>query len=159
MPEADDQPAKNDAGNTALSVGTCIAFDYGSKRIGTAVGEARLRSARPLSVINNHNGTVDWLAVAAIIEQWQPTDLVVGWPLNEAGEEQPITAHVGGFVKRLKQRFSLPVHKVDERFSSIAAQETLRVMRQSGQRKRKTTHADIDTAAAALILEFWFANW
>lgn len=140
------------------AAGTCLAFDYGCKRIGTAIGEACIQSSQPLSVINNVHGTPDWQAITALIDQWQPTDLIVGWPLNEAGTEQAITAHVRGFIKRLEQRFKLPVHKVDERFSSVAAQESIRSMRQSGQRKRRTSHGDVDTVAAALILETWFNN-
>jgi putative Holliday junction resolvase len=137
--------------------GTCLCFDYGSRRIGIAVGEAQLQQARPLSVVNNLNGTPDWPAIDRLIEQWQPTDLVVGWPLTEDGEEQFITAHVRGFMKRLQLRYSRPVHQADERYSSIAAQEEIRRQRQSGQRKRKTRHGDVDTVAAALILESWFS--
>lgn len=136
--------------------GTCIAFDYGSKRIGVAVGEFLLQTATPLGIAQNINGTPDWEVIDSIINQWQPTELVVGWPLTESGEFQAITYHVKGFIKRLVKRYNLPVHKADERFSSIAAQEEIKNLRQSGQRKRKTTHADIDTLAAALILESWF---
>lgn len=139
--------------------GICIAFDYGTKRIGSAIGDTRLRSARPLSTIKNQHGSVDWQAISALVDEWHPTDLIVGWPLDEGGEEQAITAHVGGFIKRLTSRYQLPVHKMDERFSSIAAAEAIRAMRQSGQRKRKSTHADVDKIAAALILESWFAQF
>jgi putative Holliday junction resolvase len=158
MPDQLGPDSKSNNCDTADAVGNCIAFDYGSKRIGTAVGNASLQTARPLSVVDNRNGLADWPAIASIIEQWQPTDLVVGWPLDEHGEEQALTPHVRGFVKKLEQRFDRPVHKVDERFSSIAAQEAIRSMRQSGQRKRRSTRSDVDTVAAALILESWFAN-
>ncbi len=136
--------------------GTCIGFDFGTRRIGMAVGEARLQSATPAGIAINHNGTPDWTTIDAVMDQWQPTDLVVGWPLTEAGEMQEITHHVKGFIKRLAQRYALPVHKADERFSSMAAQQELQQLRASGQRKRKTSHADVDTLAAALILESWF---
>jgi putative Holliday junction resolvase len=136
---------------------TCLCFDYGSRRIGTAIGQRQLQSARPLTVVTNTNGTPDWPAVDALIEQWQPSDLVVGWPLTEDGEEQPLTHHVRGFIKRLEQRYALPVHKADERYSSMAAHEQIRQQRQSGQRKRRTRHGDVDTVAAALILESWFS--
>ena len=71
---------------------------------------------------------------------------------------QPLTHHVAGFIKRLEKRYSLPVHKADERFSSMAAQEEIRRQRASGQRKRKSRHEDVDTVAAALILETWFTT-
>ncbi|ASJ71327.1 Holliday junction resolvase RuvX [Granulosicoccus antarcticus] len=137
--------------------GTCLAFDYGSKRIGVAVGETQLQRARPLEVVQNINGTPDWNAINELLQEWQPTDLIVGWPLTEEGLEQAITPHVGGFIKNLKKRYSIPVHKTDERFSSNAAQDVIREQRQSGQRKRKSDHEDIDMVAAALILESWFS--
>lgn len=151
------QPAEDPPVEAAESPGTCLAFDYGSKRIGTAIGETRLQRARPLSVVLNTNGTPDWNAIDVLVEQWQPTDLVVGWPLTEDGEEQTITLHVRGFIKRLGNRYSLPVHKADERFSSNAAQQVIREQRQSGQSKRKSRHGDVDKVAAALILESWFS--
>lgn len=158
MPELSESHHMVDQKQIESGVGTCIAFDYGTKRIGTAVGEGQLQTARPLSVIANRNGQVDWPAVTALLDEWQPTDLIVGWPLNEAGGEQSITGHVRGFVKKLARQFSLPVHRVDERFSSLAAQSTLRNLRQNGQRKRRSTHADVDAIAAAVILESWFAD-
>ncbi len=136
--------------------GTCVSFDFGTRRIGMAVGEFRLQSATPIGVAINTNGTADWAAIDDIIEQWQPTDLIVGWPLTESGEEQELTNHVRGFIKRLIKRYALPTHPCDERFSSNAAQQEIKQLRASGQRKHKTSRADIDTLAAALILESWF---
>ena len=136
--------------------GTCLAFDFGTRRIGTAVGESQLQTAQPLSVIANHNGRPDWLAIDQLLLEWNPSHLVVGWPLTENGERQSITAHVNGFIKRLEKRYALPVHKADERYSSMAAQEEIKRLRHSGQRKRKSTHSDVDRMAAALILESWF---
>ena len=111
------------------SIGTCVAFDYGTRRIGLAVGEHRLKTASPAGVVNNNNGTPAWSAIDRILELWQPTDLVVGWPLTEDSQEQTITFHVKGFIKRLRTRYDLPIHKADERYSSIEAQQTLKNMR------------------------------
>jgi putative Holliday junction resolvase len=155
-PDVPDKQADNLNSQEALPTGTCLAFDFGTKRIGTAVGESRLQTAQPLGVIINNNGTPDWPAIDHLLDEWQPSHLVVGWPLTESGEEQSITGHVKGFIKRLHKRYSLPVHKADERFSSMAAQQEIKRLRQTGQRKRKTSHADVDTLAAALILEQWF---
>lgn len=148
--------ATNGVSKDDHNVGICLAFDYGTKHIGLAVGEHQIRSARPLGVVINRNGTPDWTSIRMHIEQWQPTDLVLGWPLNEDGREQALCDHVKGFAKRLRQTFDLPVHFVDERFSSNAAQEQIRTMRQSGQRTRRSKHTDVDSVAAALILETWF---
>ena len=133
-----------------------LGFDYGSKRIGVAVGNPLLGTAAPLAVVKNTNGTPDWSAIKALIDEWQPGALIVGWPLTVDGDMQDITHHVNGFLKRLEQRFQLPVHKTDERFTSRTAQEINKSMRSRGQRTKQTSHADIDTLAAALILESWF---
>ena len=144
--------------STEISNGTCLAFDYGSRRIGLAIGNSILGSARPLAVVSNRNGTPDWDRIDEHIKQWQPSDLILGWPLNEAGLEQPLCNHVRGFSKRLANRFRLPVHLVDERYSSIAAQEAIKTLRQRGQMTKQSTHEDIDSMAAALILETWFSQ-
>jgi len=135
--------------------GTCVAFDYGSRRIGVAVGETLTGTAQPLSIVGNTNGTPDWHAIDQLLIVWQPVMLLVGWPLTINGEEQDITAHIRGFMKKLSRRTTLPVFAADERFSSQAAQGELKRQRSSGQRRRKTSHADVDTVAAALILENW----
>jgi len=133
-----------------------LGFDYGAKRIGVAVGNTLLGTAEPLTEVKNTNGTPDWASIEALIQEWQPSALIVGWPLTVDGEMQEITHHVKGFAKRLERLFELPVHKSDERYSSRAAQEINKSMRARGQRTKQTSHADIDTLAAALILESWF---
>ncbi len=142
--------------NTSLP-GNYLAFDYGSKRIGVAVGHTRTGTAAPLIVVANHSGTPDWSAIDKAIADWQPAGLVVGIPLSLGDQDQPITPHARGFLKRLGKRYSMPVYDADERFTSIAAQEQLQKARARGQRGR-TCKADIDTLAAALILEGWFAQ-
>ena len=138
--------------------GTFLAFDYGSRRIGIAVGEAQLGVARPLSVVGNVNGTPDWQAIDKLISEWNPTALVVGWPLTLSGDEQALTAHVRGFIRRLRGRYDRPVHQQDERCSSTQAETHMREMRASGQRRKRSTHEDIDKLAAAVILEAWFSK-
>ena len=167
MPEADarahggrravaDDAADTDAG--AGDAATLFGLDYGTRRIGLAVGERRLARARPLAALANVNGTPDWTALDARVEEWRPAGFVVGWPLDADGAEQALTAHVKGFVKRLGARYGRPVHTVDERFSSIDAGERLAALRAAGQRRRRTSRADVDTLAAALILERWFGG-
>lgn len=149
---------ENNNNSSPQHTGTCLGFDYGTKHIGMAVGEQQLSSARPLTVAANRNGTPDWDLIQSCVEQWRPSDLIVGWPLTEEGEEQSLCDHVRGFAKRLKKKFNRPVHFIDERYTSSAAQEHIRTMRQSGQRKRRSTHSDVDSIAAALILETWFSR-
>jgi putative Holliday junction resolvase len=122
------------------------------------VGNNLTATASPLETIGNRNGTPDWAAINHLIEQWQPDELIVGLPLTVDGDEQSITAHVRGFIKALKKRYGLIIHEADERYSSMAAQKELAAMRASGQRRRRVSKGDIDSMAATLILQGWFAE-
>ncbi len=133
-----------------------LAFDYGSIRIGVAVGNDLTKTASPLQTVANVNGTPDWQTIEGLISNWQPDALLVGVPLTLDGEEQSITPHVRGFIKKLNHRTKLTVHEADERFSSVDAQQELALMRASGQRKKRVSKSDIDSMAATLILQKWF---
>jgi len=87
-----------------------------------------------------------------------PARLIVGAPYNEDGSDAAITTLARRFAAELERRFALPVHLVDERFSSREASESLRARRASGERRRRVQKADIDSAAAAVILGRWFAG-
>ena len=133
-----------------------LAFDFGHKRIGTAVGEALTGSASPLPTLANH-AEPDWPALLRLIAEWRPTELVVGLPLDEDGGEQPITALARRFAEQLAQRSGLKVHLADERFSSRAADDALRDARSSGRMTRRVRKGDRDGEAARVILEQWLA--
>lgn len=122
-----------------------------------AIGNSLTGTARPLRIVDNHNGTPDWQSIDQCVSEWQPSALVVGIPLTADGEKQDLTHHARGFAKRLKKRYKVLVFDADERFSSIEAQQELQKMRARGQRG-KTQHADVDKLAAALILERWFGE-
>lgn len=137
--------------------GDYLSFDYGTVRIGIAVGNTLTGTAQPLGVVTNHSGTPEWDKIDKLVQEWQPAGLVVGVPLTLDGEAQDITHHARGFLKRLKKRYARPVFSADEQFSSMEAQRELQKMRARGQ-QGKTQHADVDKLAAALILERWFAS-
>lgn len=122
-----------------------------------AIGNTLTGTARPLAVVANNSGTPQWSDIDQAFSEWAPVGLIVGIPLTIDGEVQSMTNHAKGFLKRLKKRFDVPVIGADERFSSMDAQQELKKMRARGQRG-KTQHADVDTLAAALILERWFAQ-
>ena len=151
-PRSDDREPPTDTDATLLGL------DYGTRRIGVAVGERRLGRARPLGTVANVDGTPDWRALDARVDEWRPAAFVVGWPLDETGAETALVPHVRGFARRLARRYDRPVHAVDERYSSIAANERLAAERASGRRRRRVSHADVDATAAALILEHWLAG-
>lgn len=132
---------------------TILAFDFGLRRIGIAVGQEISSSASPVAAVRNGEAGPDWQAIGAVIKEWRPTRLVVGLPLHEDGSLSQMSGHVRQFVCGLA-RFELPVEQVDERYTSLEANEWLKAKRQSGLRGRIDKEA-IDGAAAALIAERW----
>ena len=125
---------------------TLVAFDYGEKRIGVAVGQTLTATARPLTTLAARYGKPDWRKVRTIIDQWCPDALVVGLPLNMDGTEQQATREARRFARRLQQHHPLPVHFADERLSTREARdrETAGIAREGR-----------DAVAAQVILEGW----
>ena len=134
-----------------------LAFDYGSRRIGVAVGQTTTGTASPAGVIPVA-GTPDWAAIERCVREWSPARLLVGLPYNMDGTETLLTGTCRGFGKELSRRFGLPVEFVDERLTSAAAQADLRDARRSGARTRRVTREDIDANAARVILETWLGG-
>jgi putative holliday junction resolvase len=120
--------------------GTVLAFDFGLKRIGVAVGEPELRTAHPLPAVSG------FPEIQKLVAEWQPTALVVGLPTSAQGEPHKMTRQAEDFARRLERRFKLPVARVDERFTSVEAESRLRGL------KKKA----VDSVAAQLILEQYF---
>ncbi|MGN6830400.1 MULTISPECIES: Holliday junction resolvase RuvX [Roseateles] len=118
-----------------------LAFDYGIKRLGVATGSRFSGNAEPLKSIHLE-GDARFEAIARLIKEWQPEGLVIGVPFHPDGAEHEITLRARRFGRQLKGRFRLPVFEVDERYTSVEAESM-------GAR-------DIDSAAAALILEQFF---
>jgi len=133
-----------------------LAFDFGLKRIGIACGDTLTRQAAPRGTVAVHGGAPDWKAIAHELQALAPALLVVGAPYNADGSEGALHAAARRFAAELERRFALPVQLVDERFSSLEASESLKQRRASGARRRRVGAADIDSAAAAVILGRWF---
>jgi len=123
---------------------TVMAFDYGSKRIGVAVGQTVSATAMPLEVLRATNGSPAWHDVARLIEAWTPDLLVVGMPHNDDDAPHRLEAAITRFSRRLRGRYQLPLEFVDERLSSYAASTV------GGTRLR-----EVDAMAAKMILETW----
>jgi putative Holliday junction resolvase len=135
---------------------TLLGFDYGSKRIGVAVGQELTRSAHGLRTLHNNDSGPDWPAISALIHEWQPELLVVGMPHNMDDSPHPLTEQVQNFGKQLEQRYNLSVVWVDERLSSLEAEAQLASSGKS--RRHKRDKANIDKLAAAIILQTWLNN-
>jgi putative Holliday junction resolvase len=126
---------------------TFLGFDYGTKRIGVAVGQSITRSANPLTALNSSNEKPDWERIARLIEEWKPAQLVVGLPYNMDDSESQVTDKARRFARQLEGRFHLPVNLVDERLTSHEAQQGLPSAAEFDGR--------LDAVAAKLILETW----
>jgi putative Holliday junction resolvase len=128
---------------------TLLGFDFGTRRIGVAVGQELTGNASPLVTLKAQNGAPDWTEVERLIRDWQPDAVVVGLPLNEDGSAHAITAGARRFGNRLHGRYQLPVYWIDERLSSAEATSRL------ADNKIKTDRQNIDKVAAQIILESW----
>ncbi|HWP18086.1 MAG TPA: Holliday junction resolvase RuvX [Burkholderiaceae bacterium] len=120
---------------------TCLAFDYGTRRVGVAVGNTLSRTAQPLGTIAAQ-GDARFAAIARLIAEWRPDRLVVGVPFHPDGAEHENTSRARRFARQLHGRHGLPVDEVDERYTTTEALA-------SGTR-------DADAEAACLILEQYF---
>ena len=137
------------------SIQTVLAFDFGLKRIGIAAGDTLTATAAPRPAAAVHQQGPDWDAIAREVRMLSPGLLVVGAPYNADGSPGTLSASARRFAAELERRFGLPVSMVDERWSSLEASAALKAQRSSGERKRRVRKEDIDSAAAAVILERW----
>ena len=133
------------AAGRGVAEATLLAFDYGEKRIGVALGNALTRSARALTVIPNKSRDYRFEAIAGLLREWQPDLLVVGLPCHPDGKPHIMTQHAKRFGNQLNGRFGLRVVWVDERYSSVDAEAQLR------ERGERVEH--VDAEAASVILQ------
>jgi putative Holliday junction resolvase len=134
-----------------------LAFDFGERRIGVAVSDPTRTIASPLPTLTRRAGKrPPWAEITRIVQEQEPTELVVGLPLDLQGEEGPWAREVRAFGEQLGQRTGLPVHWVDERMTSVQAE---RAVRSIGLRRSEREQKErIDAAAAALILQQFLAR-
>jgi len=131
---------------------TVMAFDFGEKRIGVAIGETLLGQARTLATVAESANDRRFAAIGKLIDTWRPARLVVGLPRHVDDAEHEFAARCNRFARQLAGRYHLPVELADERYTSCAAEELLGDQGYGG-RKHK---AKLDATAAAIILQAWF---
>lgn len=131
-----------------------LAFDFGIRRIGVAVGEALLGSARPLTTINAIDNETRFTAIAKLIAEWEPQQLIAGLALNMDGSEHEMTQRCRRFAHQLEGRFRLPVTLVDERLSSVETESRLAAQGKKWAQRKLT----VDAEAAATILRDYFSH-
>lgn len=126
-----------------------LAFDFGTHRIGVAYGQSLTRTAQPLDTLRARDGVPDWTQLQALVERWQPDVFVVGLPYNMDDSESELLRRARRFGGRLEGRLHRPCFGIDERLTSFEAR---------GEIMRGQSEGGVDSIAARLILETWFAG-
>jgi putative Holliday junction resolvase len=152
-PEGTHEGAKREAIHSADPTpsidATLLAFDFGTRRIGIALGTARLGSARPLTTIESERNDARFAAIDALVAEWKPDRLVVGLPVHADGTAHDMTARARRFARQLAARYGLPVAEVDERYTSEVAAAQLRTEGRGGRDRRSMR----DAVSAQIILQ------
>ena len=125
--------------------GLAMAFDFGTTKIGVAIGQKITGTATPVAVVKARDGIPQWLVIDRLVEEWQPTVLVVGLPINMDGTESDMSKAATRFSRRLHGRYGISIELMDERLSTFEAREF-------------ETPDQLDAIAAKLILETWLAD-
>mgnify|MGYP002377554671 CR=1 FL=1 len=133
-------------------IGTALAFDFGEKRIGVAIGNLELGLAHPLVTLSNENKEECLRSIARLIKEWEPVLLVVGLPVHADGAEHELTRRSRRFARRLQARFGIRTALEDERYTSISASAALDEASVRGRRQKQV----LDQIAAQLILQSYF---
>ncbi len=136
----------------AGKAGTVLAFDFGEKFTGVAIGESSIGVAHPLGLIAAQGSAARMDEAAALVSEWKPGALVVGLPLSMDGGEHELTRRCRRFARQLEARFKLPVKMVDERLSSAAAEEALGAAGKGGRKHKLRVHQ----VSAQIILQSYF---
>ncbi len=139
---------------TKAGLRTLLGFDFGTQKIGVAIGQELTETATPLETVRVINSKPDWQAITRLFDTWQPDAAVVGIPLNMDDSKQAMTQAALRFQRQLQGRYNLPVYGADERLTSKEAENILYA---NGKRGKIRT-GEIDPIAASLILKTWMQD-
>ena len=150
---------------------TVIAFDYGERRIGVAVGQTLSGTAQPLVVLKQIGGKIDWQGIQTLFNEWRPEMVLVGFPETADGKTIPLHDAIKRFSAELITRFGLPLEYCDEHLSSHAAKQKLELddgaQKRRGKNGKKSAaksarkpgqNPGLDAVAAQVILETWLSD-
>ena len=129
-----------------------MGFDFGTKKIGVAIGQTVTATATPISINRVENGVPNWCVLEKLINQWKPERFVVGLPLNMDDSSSNMSRRAIWFSSELEKRFGIAVSNVDERLSTFEARQILK------DGATKSRQEDLDDKVAALILESWLRD-
>ena len=125
-----------------------ISFDFGTKKIGVAVGQTETKTSSPLQIVFSKNNTVNWDEIESIVNEWKPNLILVGKPLNMDGSDSDMMEKVDIFYKKLEKISKIPCEYVDERLTSFEARESFAEIKKDL----------IDAHAAKILIDQWFNN-
>ena len=123
-----------------------IAFDYGEKKIGVAVGQTSTNTSSPLQIIFNKDNKTNWTSISSLLDEWKPDLILLGKPLNMDGSDSEIMKKVDKFYKELKSIYDADIEFVDERLTTFEAREIL----------KDEKHDNVDAHAAKILIDNWF---
>ena len=123
-----------------------IAFDYGEKKIGVAVGQTSTNTSSPLQIIFNKDNNTNGTSISSLLDEWKPDLILLGKPLNMDGSESEIMKKVDKFYKELKSIYDADIEFVDERLTTFEAREIL----------KDEKHDNVDAHAAKILIDNWF---
>ena len=123
-----------------------IAFDYGEKKIGVAVGQTSTNTSSPLQIIFNKDNNTNWTSISSLLDEWKPDLILLGKPLNMDGSDSEIMKKVDKFYKELKSIYDADIEFVDERLTTFEAREILKDEKQD----------NVDAHAAKILIDNWF---
>ena len=123
-----------------------IAFDYGEKKIGVAVGQTATNTSSPLQIIFNKENNINWVSISSILAEWKPDLILIGKPLNMDGSESEMMKKINMFYIKLKSIYDADIEFVDERLTTFEARTILK----GGK------HINVDAHAAKILIDNWF---
>ena len=123
-----------------------IAFDYGEKKIGVAVGQTSTNTSSQLKIIFNKYNKTNWISISSLLDEWKPGLILLGKPLNMDGSESVIMKKVDKFYKELKSIYDADIEFIDERLTTFEAREIL----------KDEKHDNVDAHAAKILIDNWF---
>lgn len=158
MPDPRFDPSSAPAPSSRSVSATVLAFDFGARRIGVAVGEPELGTTHPIERIEAANDAARFEAIGRLVATWQPGRIVVGLPLEADGRHGESAKRAERFARQLEGRYRIPVSRVDERYSSQEAESRLREAAGARRAAQASRGRELDSYAAQLLLEQWFAQ-
>ena len=123
-----------------------IAFDYGEKKIGVAVGQTSTNTSSPLQIIFNKDNKTNWISISSLLDEWKPDLILIGKPLNMDGSESEMMKKINKFYIKLKSIYDADIEFVDERLTTFEAREILKDEKQD----------NVDAHAAKILIDNWF---